>query len=66
LNDIFANILDGVGNVIKSAGGIIPIILMITATLSKTLWPLLANGFTRIKHNISVLSGHATQEIMAT
>lgn len=66
LNDIFANILHGVGNVIKSAGGIIPIILMITATLSKTLWPLLANGFTRIKHNISVLSGHATQEIMAT
>ena len=66
LNDIFANILHGVGNVIKSAGGIIPIILMITATLSETLWPLLANGFTRIKHNISVLSGHATQEIMAT
>ena len=66
LNDIFANILHGVGNVIKSAGGIIPIILMITATLSKILWPLLANGFTRIKHNISVLSGHATQEIMAT
>lgn len=66
LNDIFANILHGVGNVIKSAGGIIPIILMITATLSKTLWPLLANGFTRIKNNISVLSGHATQEIMTT
>ena len=66
LNDIFANILHGVGNVIKSAGGIIPIILMITATLSKVLWPLLANGFTRIKHNISVLSGHAVQEIMAT
>lgn len=70
LNDIFAGLLHGIGNVIKDAGGIVPIIMMIIALLSNTLMPLVKNGINRLKNNIAVLSGaaqralHETQDLM--
>lgn len=66
LNDIFSNLLYGIGNVIKSAGGIVPIIMMIIALLSNTLMPLVKNGINRLKDNIAVLSGAAQRSLRET
>ena len=66
LNDIFTGLLHGISNVIKDAGGIVPIILMIIGMLSSTLLPLIQNGMMRLKENIAVLSGQAQQSIIAT
>ena len=66
LNDIFTGLLHGISNVIKDAGSIVPIILMIIGMLSSTLLPLIQNGMMRLKENIAVLSGQAQQSIIAT
>lgn len=66
LNDIFTGLLDGIGNVIKDAGGIVPIIMMIIALLSNTLMPLVKNGINRLKDNIAVLSGAAQRSLRET
>lgn len=66
LNDIFSNLLYGIGNVVKSAGGIVPIIMMIIALLSNTLMPLVKNGINRLKDNIAVLSGAAQRSLRET
>lgn len=66
LNDIFAGLLHGIGNVIKDAGGIVPIIMMIIALLSNTLMPLVKNGINRLKDNIAVLSGAAQRSLRET
>ena len=66
LNDIFTGLLQGIGNVIKDAGGIVPIIMMIIALLSNTLMPLVKNGINRLKNNIAVLSGAAQRSLRET
>lgn len=66
LNDIFTGLLQGIGNVIKDAGGIVPIIMMIIALLSNTLMPLVKNGINRLKNNIDVLSGAAQRSLRET
>lgn len=66
LNDIFTGLLHGIGNVIKDAGGIVPIIMMIIALLSNTLMPLVKNGINRLKDNIAVLSGAAQRSLRET
>ena len=66
LNDIFTGLLQGIDNVIKDAGGIVPIIMMIIALLSNTLMPLVKNGINRLKNNIAVLSGAAQRSLRET
>lgn len=66
LNDIFTGLLHGIGNVIKDAGGIVSIIMMIIALLSNTLMPLVKNGINRLKDNIAVLSGAAQRSLRET
>ena len=66
LNDIFTGLLQGIGNVIEDAGGIVPIIMMIIALLSNTLMPLVKNGINRLKNNIAVLSGAAQRSLRET
>ena len=66
LEDSFGKILKGIGVIMESAGGFVPLILQITASLSGTLIPMLFNSFRRISNHISILSGHARASMEAT
>ena len=66
LNDTFSAFIGSINQIIKAAGGIVPVILTIVALLSSTLWPLLMNGFNRLRENIGFLTGKAQTSITET
>jgi hypothetical protein len=47
-------------------GGFGPTILIIAGMFSKTLFPLLINGFKHVTANLSVMFGIAQREVVAT
>lgn len=63
LTDSFAELIQGISNVVDAMGGIGPLALTLLGLFSKQLFPMLLNGFTRLKNNISVLTGGAQKEV---
>lgn len=63
LQDTWASIISGFNSFIEQMGGLMPFLLSFVGIFSKTLFPLLLNGFTRLKNNISVLTGQASREV---
>lgn len=66
LEDIFNGILKSIGQVIESAGGIMPVIGMIVGISSKVLFPIITNGLLRLSNHISILRGTATKSMQET
>ena len=66
LEDIFNGILKGIGRVIESAGGIMPVIGMIVGISSKVLFPIITNGLLRLSNHISILRGKAAKSMQET
>ena len=66
LEDIFNGILKGIGRVIESAGGIMPVIGMIVGISSKVLFPIITNGLLRLSNHISILRGKAAESMQET
>ena len=62
MEDMFSGLINGVNNFIKSSGGIIPILASVVAMASRTLFPLLQNGFKQLHNNIKIWSGDAAQD----
>ena len=65
LKDIWSDIIDTIGTFIDKMGGIVPVVLMLVGVFSKQLFPIISNGFTRLKNNIQVLTGQAAKQIAA-
>lgn len=63
LQDGWAAIISGFSDFIDQIGGLIPFVLTLTGVFSKMLFPVLLNGFTRLKNNIAVLTGTAAKQV---
>ena len=64
-NNAMADVVSTIDNVVDSFGGIGVVVLSLVGIFSKTLFPLLQVGFTKLRSNINVLTGAANKEIAA-
>ena len=64
INNLIADLISSVGNLIDAFGGIGPVLLTVGLLFSKTIIPLIGNGIKSVSNAISVWSGKAAQEVM--
>ena len=64
INNLIADLIGSVGNLINAFGGIGPVLLTVGLLFSKTIIPLIGNGIKSVSNAISVWSGKAAQEVM--
>jgi hypothetical protein len=62
---MFAELIDSVGNFIDAFGGIGPTILLIAGIFSKQLFPIMRNGFTKLKNDLAIITGSAAKQVTA-
>ena len=62
-NDALTQTIRGVTDFIDRLGGIGPTILVLAGIFSKTLFPLIGNGFKKIGNTISVWTGQAAKDV---
>lgn len=65
LNDMFAELIDGIHNVVNSMGGIVPVMLTLVGVFSKQVFPIIRQGLTELHHNIKYLFGESKSEMQA-
>jgi len=58
-------LVEGIGRAIDAMGGVGPMLLMIMGVFSKSLVPMMVNGFHRITNAISILTGSAARNVAA-
>lgn len=63
LNDMFAELIDGIHNVFNSMGGIVPVMLTLVGVFSKQVFPAIRQGLTGLHHNIKYLFGESKSEM---
>lgn len=63
LNDMFAELIDGIHNVVNSMGGIVPVMLTLVGVFSKQVFPAIRQGLTGLHHNIKYLFGESKSEM---
>lgn len=65
LNDMFAELIDGIHNVFNSMGGIVPVMLTLVGVFSKQVFPAIRQGLTGLQSNIKYMFGKSKSEIQA-
>ena len=65
LNDMFAELIDGIHNIVNSMGGIVPVMLTLVGVFSKQVFPIIRQGLTGLHHNIKYLFGESKSEMQA-
>ena len=65
MNNLIADLISSVGNLIDAFGGIGPVLLTVGMLFSKTIIPLIGNGIKAVGNAISVWSGRAAKEVMS-
>ena len=63
LTDIFASMISSFSTFIDSIGGAVPFVLMLIGLFSKSLFPMIQSGITRLGNMFSVWTGKAAQDI---
>ena len=63
ITNSLADMIEVIGNVIDSMGGIGPMLLMIAGIFSKTLFPMIGTGIERLVYNFRVFTGAAAQDV---
>ena len=66
LTNLFADLISGINEAIDAMHGIGPMALMLAGIFSKSLFPMLMNGFNTLTSNLSVMFGVAQKEVVAT